>query len=260
MAVIIDYPFLIFKKRDIFLSEFPYDNDDEFDVVTFKYCKNKINLPGYKCVETLTSTIDLTQDIEEIWKKVNKNIRRKINEARNETLIYKINGNFNEFYTILKDFMKKKNYGSSLGFLGVELPNVKILEKYGTLFTAELNGEILGGHLYLEDSENLLLWKSASKRLTVDKETSNLIANVNALLHWQAINYAKEKSIRTFNWGGLFSKKDALDPKKNSINIYKLRYGGQIEPTYSYLKINNKLFEKISYIYTNLKKSSEEAQ
>jgi hypothetical protein len=151
--------------------------------------------------------------------------------------------------------VKQKNYASRIGgFFGLELPNVKIMKKYGTLFTAELNGEILGGHLYLEDDENILAWISTSKRLAVNSETSKLINYANCLLHWQAINYAKEKSIKTFNWGGLWSTKEALDPKKNSINTYKLSYGGQIETSYSYKKINNRLYEKLSNIYNNFEK------
>ena len=249
MVIIIDTSFLIFKKRDIFLSEYPYDIGNEIDAVSFHYCKHKINMPGYTCREQLTSTIDLNQELEEIWKKMNRKLRQKIKKATKENIIWKINENFNEFYTISKDFMKQKNYATRLGFLSLELPNVKIMEKYGTLFTAELNGEILGGHLYLEDNDNILAWISASKRLAVDKDTSTLINCANGLLHWQAINYAKEKSIRTFNWGGLWSMKEALDPKKNFINAYKLSYGGQIETSYSYSKINNKYYEKLSYLY-----------
>jgi len=255
MAIIIDYTYIIFQKRDVFLSDFPYDIGDEFDVVTFKFCKDRINLPGYKCVEKLTSTIDLTQELDEIWEKMNRKLRQKIKKATRENIVWKINENFNEFYTISKDFVKQKNYVSRIeGFFGLELPDIKIMKKYGTLFTAELNGEILGGHLYLEDNDNILAWISASKRLAVNNETTKLINNANCLLHWQAINYAKEKSIRTFNWGGLWSLDEAQDPKKNSINTFKLSYGGQIEKSYFYSKINNKLFEKLSYLYINLNK------
>jgi lipid II:glycine glycyltransferase (peptidoglycan interpeptide bridge formation enzyme) len=250
MAVIIDYPFLIFKKRDIFLSEFPYDIDNEFDVVTFKYCKNKINLPGYTCEEKLTATIDLTQESDEIWNKMDRKLRQKIKKATKENIIWKINENFNEFYTISKDFVKQKNFTPRIGaFLALDVPTVKIMKRYGTLFTAELDGEILSGHLYLEDNENILAWTSTSKRLAVDKETSKLINYANCLLHWQAINYAKEKSIRTFNWGGI-----SRDPKNDSINAYKLSYGGQIEPSYFYSKINSKVYEKLSYLFINVNK------
>lgn len=251
MVKIIDYSFLIFKKKDVFFSESPYDIHDDTDVVTFHYCKNKINVPGYKCAEILTSTIDLTQESEEIWNNMNRKLRQKIKKATKENITWKINENFNEFYAISKDFMKQKNYATRLGFLSLELPNVKIMEKYGTLFTAELNGKILGGHLYLEDNENILAWISASNRLAVDKETSTLINCANCLLHWQAMNYAKEKSIKTFNWGGLWSAKESLDPAKNSINVFKLSYGGKTETTYSYVKIYNKLYEKLSNIYNN---------
>jgi lipid II:glycine glycyltransferase (peptidoglycan interpeptide bridge formation enzyme) len=242
MAIIIDRSFLNFKKRDIFLSEFPYDIDDKFDVVRFKYCKNRINLPGYTCEEKLTSTIDLQQESEEIWKKMNRKLRQKIKKATKENINWKINENFDEFYSISKDFVKQKKFSPRIGaFLGLDIPTVKIMKKYGTLFTAELNGEILSGHLYLEDKENILAWISTSKRLAVNKETANLINHANCLLHWQAINYAKEKSIRTFNWGGI-----SRDPKKNSINTYKLSFGGQIEPSYFYSKVNNKFYEKLS--------------
>ena len=253
MAIIIDYPYLIFfKKKDIFLSEYLYDIDDKFDVVAFNFCKNKINLPGYECTETLTSTIDLTQESEEIWNKMDRKLRQKIKKASKENITWKINENFNEFYAISKNFVKQKKFTPRIGaFLGLEIPSVKIMKKYGTLFTAELNGEMLCGHLYLEDNENILAWISTSKRLEVNKETSKFINYANCFLHWQAINYAKEKSIRTFNWGGLWSMEDALDPKKNSINAYKLSYGGQIETCYSYSKINNKLYEKLSYLYIN---------
>jgi hypothetical protein len=249
MVIIIDNSFLIFKKRDIFLSEYPYDIGNKIDAVSFHYCKYKITMPGYTCREQLTSTIDLNQESEEIWKKMNRKLRQKIKKATKENITWKINENFNEFYAISKDFMKQKNYATRLGFLSLELPNVKIMEKYGTLFTAELNGDVLGGHLYLEDNENILAWISASRRLAVDKETSTLINCANCLLHWQAIMYAQEKSIRTFNWGGLWSEKEALDPKKNSVNAFKLSFGGGTEKAYSYSKINNKLYEKLSYLY-----------
>jgi hypothetical protein len=251
MPVIIDHSFLNFKKRDIFLCEFPYDTGDEFDVVRFNYCKHKIVLPGYTCEEKLTSVIDLQQETEEIWNKMDRKLRQKIKKATKENISWKINENFDEFYSISKNFVKQKNFAPRIGlFLGLELPTVKIMKQYGTLFTAELNGEILSGHLYLEDTENILAWISTSKRLAVDKETSKLINYANCLLHWQAINYAKTKSIKTFNWGGI-----SLDPKNSSINAYKLSYGGQTEPSYFYSKINNKLYDTLSYLFINLNKA-----
>jgi hypothetical protein len=250
MAVIIDYPFLFFNKRDIFLSEFPYDTDDTFDVVTFKYCKNRIDLPGYTREEKLTATIDLTRTSEEIWNNMDRKLRQKIKRASKENIRWKINENFDEFHTISKEFVKQKNFTPRIGaMLALDVPTVKIMKKYGTLFTAELNGEILSGHLYLEDKDNILAWISTSKRLAVDKETSKLINFANCLLHWQAINYAKEKSIKTFNWGGI-----SLDPKNASINAYKLSYGGQTEPSYFYSKVNSRLYQNLSYLFVNLNK------
>ena len=242
MAIIIDSSFFIFKNRNIFLSEFPYDTGDEFDVVRFKYCKNRLDLPGFTCEEKLTAVTDLHQKSEEIWEKIDRTVRKKIRKAPKENIICKINENFGEFHSISKDFAKQKKFTSGIwAFLGRDIPTVKIMKKYGTLFTAELDGEILCGHLFLEDNENILGWMSTSKRLVVDKETSHLIGHATCLLNWEAINYAKEKSIGTFNWAGISS-----DPKKKSINDYKLSFGGQIVPTYFYSKINNNFYKKFS--------------
>lgn len=252
MVIIIDDSFFFFKKRDIFLSEFPYDLRNEFDIVKFHWCKNRINLPGYNCKETLTTTIDLNQELEDIRKKMSFSLKKKIRKAEKGHIIWKKNENFDEFYKICKNFVKLKGYGSHLGFLGLEVPDVQIMEKHGTLFTYELNGEILSGQLYLEDDENILFWWSASKRLEVDKNISSSISYANAFLTWEAIQYAKGKSLKTFNWGGLFSMKEALEPEKKSLNNYKLSFGGQIEMNYSYSKINNKLYKKLSFLYQNI--------
>ena len=253
MVVIIDDSFLFFKKRDIFMNEIPYDIGDEIDIVKFHWCKNRINLPGYNCEETLTSTIDLNQELEEIRKKMNDTSKKKIKKAEKGHIIWKMNENFDEFHKIYKNFSKIKGYGSNLGFLGLEFPKVKIMEKYGTLFTFELNGEIMGGELYLEDEETILGWFSASKRLEVDKETSSLISIANTFLIWEAIKYAKKKSLKTYNFGGLFPMKEASEPEKKSLNDYKLSFGGQIEMYYSYSKINDKLYKKLSSLYQNIR-------
>ena len=242
MPIIIDRTFLNFKKRDIFLAEFPYDTGNEFDVVRFNYCKNRIDVPGFTREEKLTSTIDLRQETGEIWNNMDRKLRQKIKKATKENIIWKMNENFNEFHSISKEFVKQKKFTPGIGaILGLDIPTVEIMKKYGTLFTAELHGEVLSGHLYLEDTENILAWVSTSKRLAVDKETSKLINLANCLLHWQAITYAKEKSIRTFNWGGI-----SLDPNKDSINAYKLSFGGRIEPSYFYSRVNSRLYEKLS--------------
>jgi lipid II:glycine glycyltransferase (peptidoglycan interpeptide bridge formation enzyme) len=106
--------------------------------------------------------------------------------------------------------------------------------------------------LYLEDDEKILFWWSASKRLEVDKNISSLISYANAFLIWEAIKYAKRKSLKTFNWGGLFSMEEASEPEKKSLNQYKLNFGGQIEMNYSYSKINNKLYKKLSSLYQHI--------
>ncbi len=90
-----------------------------------------------------------------------------------------------------------------------KIPQKINIKKCGTLFTAEYNGEILGGHLYLNDESNIKLCISASKRLHGTKEKATLIGDANRLLHWEVIKYAEGFGIKEFNWGGLWPANEA---------------------------------------------------
>ena len=127
------------------------------------------------------------------------------------------------------------------------------MKKYGTLFTAEFNGEILLGRFYLEDKNNIRALFSASKRFKVDKEKARLIANANKLLTWNAIKYAKEKGIKEYDLGGYYTG-EKKDIQKENINIFKNSFGGKLVTHYIYEKDYSKLFTFTKKIY-NIKKS-----
>ena len=147
---------------------------------------------------------NLDQDVDTIWANMDKNCRRQIRKASSEEIRVRRNERYDEFCQMNNDLAQTKGFASNLGF---STPDAETLRRYGTLFTAERNGELLAGNVYLEDEEHILAWLSASKRLEVDRSVASLIGWANRLLHWEALRYAKDKGIREFDWGGLWRVK-----------------------------------------------------
>ncbi len=130
---------------------------------------------------------------------MDRNARYGIKRAEREQIKYELNQHYDEFYQMRENLARIKGFTSGLGFT---THSAEMIKRYGTLFTAEVEGEVITGNVYLEDKEHILAWMSASKRLEVDKQKASLIGWANRMLHWEAIKYAKAKGIREFNWGG----------------------------------------------------------
>lgn len=231
----------IFKTKEIWFSDRPFDVEG-YDSVTFRACKNKVDIKGFECEDFITFVIDITQDLDTIWKNMSKSsCRYGVNRANRDGVRIKMNQNYNEFYEINQLF--RDNKGLPLDSLTIEF-----MKKYGTLFVAEFDGEILVGQFYLEDESNIRWLIGASKRLEVDKEKAILIGNANRLTTWQAIQYAKEKGVREFDFGGYRSGgrgKEILDAP----NLYKKSFGGIVVVKYNYQKDYSKIYKLAKKIY-----------
>lgn len=230
-----------FKIKDIWWADEPYDVSG-CDGVTFHACKNKVDVEGFSCEEFTTLVIDLTQDLDMIWKNMSKSsCRYAINRAKKDGVKIELSRDFDEFYDINCSFKKKKKL--ALSYLKPE-----IMEKYGTLFVLEFDEEILGGQLYLEDENNMRWLVGASKRLEVGTEKATLIGNANKLLIWEAINYAKEKGIKEFDMGGYYTGGDKSDPRY-TINIFKQSFGAKLATYYIYRKYYSKIYKLFRGLY-----------
>ena len=221
----------IFRTKEIWFSDYLFDVKG-YDGVTFRACKNKIDIKGFTREEFTTLVIDLTQDLEVILGNMSKSsCRYAINRAIRDGVEIRINENYEEFYEINRSF--RKNKGLPLGSETVEF-----MEKYGTLFIAGSDGKILGGQLYLEDESNIRWLLGASKRLEVNKEKATLIGNANRLMVWEAIKYAKENGMFEFDLGGYTG-----GDNKDTIDIFKQSFGGKLTIHYSYRKDYSKIYK-----------------
>jgi hypothetical protein len=238
---------LIFKIKTVYFADRPFDVDS-CDAVYFNNCNKKVNALGFTCEKSLNAVTDLTQDLEVIQRKIDKKSTwYEIKRAQEEEIKITSGQHYDEFYQIHSSFLRKKGISS---IVGVGAPNIQVIKKYGTLFTFEYEGEILGGQVYLEDKNHLRLWLSSSKRLEVDKEKASLISRANRLLHWEAIKYAKEKGKKEFDWGGLWSREElSKESSRKGLNSFKLSFGGKLVTQYSYYKSYSISYKLSKYLY-----------
>jgi lipid II:glycine glycyltransferase (peptidoglycan interpeptide bridge formation enzyme) len=238
--IIIDRNDFGFISRQILFSENLFDVD-HVSSVKFSGCKKKIVFPNFSCSEYTTSVIDLSQNIDAIWQKMKKkSCRYAINKSERDGVIIVKNQNFKDFYDIYSDALKHHDREKIR-------QKFQTIEQYGTLFTAHYDGEILGGHIYLEDNNVILYWLSANTRAKTP-ELRSIIGNASHALHWEAIKYAKLKGIVEFDMGGLFAG-TAETKKEESIDSFKESFGGERQLRYSYHRDYSHIFKLGKRIY-----------
>jgi len=231
---------LIFKTKEIWFSDYPFDVGG-CDSVIFRACKNKVDMKGFTREEFTTLVIDLTQDLDAIWKNMEGSCRRRIKRAKKNGVKIKLNQNYEDFYEINRSLRKSKG-------LPLYDESIEFMKECGTLFVEEFEGEIIGGHFYLEDEQNMRSLIAASKRLEVSKDMASVISDANRLAIWEAIRYAKEKGIKEFDMGGYYTGK-VKDEQKERINIFKKSFGGVLTTHYIYQKDYSKICKLAKKIY-----------
>jgi len=240
MSLEIDRKRFIFKTKQIWFADYPYDIKG-FDRVVFRDCKNKVNIPGFSRREYTTLVIDLTQDLDTIWRNMSSgNCRKPIRRAERAGIKIKMNQNYNEFYTLYNSVRAMKKLSGSI--------NSKDIRRYATLFIAEFNGEIVSGHGYLEDKNNMRSWVIGSKRFEAAEKDITMVANASKLIIWEAIKYAKAKGIKEFDFGGYYAGGEGKEIL-NTPNWFKQSFGGKVITHYIYQKDYSKIYTFARSLY-----------
>ncbi|HQE50229.1 MAG TPA: hypothetical protein PKI14_15215 [Fervidobacterium sp.] len=240
-----------FKTKTIWFSEAPFDVTG-YDKIAFRACTKDVNIKGFSKQEVTTLIIDLTQDLDAIWRKMSKSsCRSAINKAKREGVQILINQEYEAFIDINEKFREAK-----------ELPayniDIDFMKNHGILFVSMFDGTILGGQFYLNDDKNMRWLLGASKRLEVADNMKSLVGAANRLMIWEAIQYAKNAGFSEFDMGGYYTGKKA-DPQKEGINIFKKSFGGDIVTRYRYEKDYSTIYtlaEKSYKLYNAIKNRS----
>lgn len=242
--LVLDRKLLLFRVKEIHFADKPFDIKG-CDRLCFQYCKERFDVQGFTCTPYLTLVTNLTEDVDVLWKKVKSSCRSEIREAQRDNTTISINKHYEEFYHIYRLFVSEKR-GYGLPF-GIGLPSLNTLKRCGTLFTAESQGEIIGGHVFLQGETIFRAYLSASKRMGAEKERAALIGRANRLMYWEALKYAKGKGLLEFDWGGIWPDEEAnADVNKQHINQFKRAFRGEMVQLYCYEKVYSRIY-RIAY-------------
>jgi len=242
--------FGIYKIVNIFFAEKPVpENLPDCDVIIYHTYKNWGEIEGFERTHYYTTTIDLSQTIDDIWNKFHRQHRRHIRRAEKSGTRVSVSENFEEFHKIYKKFLKQKNYAD---LFGLKIPSPQFMQKYGTLLIAENQGEILAGNVYFHDAENALLANGAYKISGNTHDNNKKSVDASCYLQWVAIQYFKNLEVFNYDLGGLNQGDLKIHHKMPGLNYYKLSFGGDIISQYEYLKFNSRfnklLFRSLEYL------------
>jgi lipid II:glycine glycyltransferase (peptidoglycan interpeptide bridge formation enzyme) len=243
--LITERKFGIFKFVNIyFVEELVNVNTLDYDVITNHSYENWGDIKGYRKNKCLTTIIDLSQDIDVIWKKFNRQHKRHIRRAENNGTNVTVNKYYDEFYQINKKFLQQKKFAD---LSRVNILSSQFMQKYGILFIAENQGEILGGNLYFHDKDNALLVGSAYKNKENTTENKKRSTDINCYLHWEAMQYLKNLGITNYDLGDVSSDNININHHLKGGEYFKRCFGGDVIPRYQYLKFNSRFNKLLLY-------------
>jgi lipid II:glycine glycyltransferase (peptidoglycan interpeptide bridge formation enzyme) len=182
---------------------------------------------------TATSCVDLSRDLETIFRAMHASTRNKINKAERQIgrITVERNGPHTkaEFLDLYSDLASTKN--------GQITPvNGAVMDRYSQcsdIFLIYLDGKPLCGHLNLRDKDigRTRLLFTATRRF-VDHETARLGSILNCYLHWKEMQAYKQEGFHTYDLGGLSRDEES---QADGIDRFKVAFGGETVEGHNYL-------------------------
>jgi len=169
---------------------------------------------GFVKKEYYTVVSDLNCDDNEIFSKLKKSTRYKINRGKREGIVFQVEEDVDKFFEYYNDFALSKN---------LEELNYSTLIKYKehmVITKAVHENKILVMHVHIYNANIAMLLFSASHfRNTLDSKEKNIIGYANLLLHYEEMLFFKGKGCEVYDFGGYAYETD--DKSLIGINNFK---------------------------------------
>jgi hypothetical protein len=203
----------IYMRQELLLSS---PRNSEFNLLKGSF---RLLVPNY--------LINLEEEEGEIFKRIHKNTRYKINRAMNRDelsyfeLTHPTDGEIEEFSEFFNPFAKERNIRQC------DVNKLKAIRDQRALvisYIADKSNQVLCYHVHHKEEEQGYLIYSASKRYEKNGSNErNLIGRANRYLHWKDIQSFKEKGCKWYNFSGKVLDKE--DKGGQNVNNFKLEYG-----------------------------------
>lgn len=192
---------------------------------------------GYNFEEHLNFLIDLNKPEEEIWKQINRSMRKNIKRAqRNEVIIEDMGDK--SYIEIFYDFLKDVYHDTKVPLMDISLfkaiYDILVPKGMAKFHLAKHNGAYIGGRSTLFYKKTIY-----AHRVGVPKRYKYL--NPNALLNYQVMTEGSEKGYHIFDFGGA-GKPD----KEYGVREFKRQFGGNLVNFGRYKKIHSPVKMKLA--------------
>ncbi|NMM63689.1 hypothetical protein HBE96_13600 [Clostridium sp. P21] len=233
---------VIYKKKGLKINAIWFSdgksgdiNENKVDFIFFHGVRDN----AYKnAIVNLQYTLitDLEEDLDCIFKKINKNFRYHINRAKKEDtncVVFNSDDLMNE-PDLLNNF--KKQYAIFTKLKGIDNTyNQAAMEKYmengNVILTKAFKGnEDYAQHIIICDGINARLLYSVSNFRTEGADR-NFIGRANKYLHWNDIEYLKNRGFQQLDWGGISSIVSL-----NGVDKFKKHFGGMERQHYNIIE------------------------
>lgn len=196
-----------------------------FPVTYTQYEGDVLSIPFfYKKIPGESITLDLTQDLNNLWKGMKSNTRNEIKRAEKEGCEFEYNFDYESFVPFYNEFCISKNLNSSV--------DVQTLAKYDKTIITQVKHDsiILAKHATVVNKEEgcALLLYSCSMRLKDDVDRK-LIGWGNRFLHWKEFEYFQSIGISRYEWNGVCTDPEQQEVYK--ISQFKMGFGGDVKNT-----------------------------
>lgn len=208
-------------KEIYFFSEKEYSGGNDCDVLFFIQSR----YPIFNTIEFENSHINLRDNVEMIFSRFKKNTKYEINRAK------KSDGwmcfiDINPSLDLISDCITKyNNFALKKGLEKANEDKILHLKKSNALCISvnQINKSIFVIHLYIQDGIRARLLYSFNYCNDINCEgIENIVARGNRMLHWEDIQFFKERNFEIYDFGGAGTK----NPKVMSITKFKKDFGG----------------------------------
>jgi hypothetical protein len=243
----------IFNLLNIYFADHPLTTIPYYDILTYHTYKNWGEIKGYEKSKKFTSIINLNQDIDVIWNRITRQHKRHIRRAEKNGIKVTISNNYEGFFQINKTLINQKNHAN---IFGINILSSEFMKKYGILFIAEYQDEIMGGNFYVHDENNALLMSVAYSKNENNIEYKKMNIDANCFLNWEAIQYFKNKNMINYYLGDVSTNQENINIQMKGGDYFKRSFGGDVIFRYEYRKFNS-FFTKSLYSSWNFFKNTK---
>ena len=194
---------------------------------------------NYNSTPWATHIIDLQQDEEKIYSKLDKKTRYDIRKSENNNLKFEIGINFNSILNF-NNIKQNNNISKNSDIMTKNRWDYLYNTNNGKLFLAFSNGECISGISSLIFNKHIV-------QHGVGNAPTNLLGGT--YLTWNLIKWGIKHGFHTLDLGGI--NPYPKNKKEEQISFYKTKWGGQNFHYNIYTKIFNKNKYRISNIIKN---------